>query len=120
MAGNVFLFNVNNYYFFSNSVISAKLIQGLGTKVFSKNYLIEVPHNAYSISEDDGIDAKVIHIADYENVKFVKVQYEDNFKQVHFASFETDKEFEIGQQIKIVFDITKCHITETGMNIRLY
>lgn len=119
LAGNVFIFGIGKYYFMSQPVISAKLIQGLGTRVFSKNFLLEVPHDAYVVSED-GIDGRVESIVNYGNISFAKVVYQDSLGNEQFAYVQFDKDLKEGDEIKLAFDITKCQITETGNNIRLY
>lgn len=119
LAGNVFLFGIGNYYFMSQPVISAKLIQGLGTRVFSKNFLLEVPHDAYVVSER-GIDGKVEQLISYGNVSFVRVAYTDSLGNQQSAYVKSEGQYKVGDELKLAFDITKCQITETGNNIRLY
>ena len=61
-----------------NDEISNKMIQSLGIKVFTKQYLIEIPHDAYHISDKEGFKVQVLEILDYGKVKFAKCLYKDH------------------------------------------
>lgn len=115
----LFYFGIGTYYFPVNSVISGKLIQGLGTRVFTKNYLLEVPHGAYKFSQE-GVPATVVGVADYGDKKFAECQYFDSNGNQLQAYVLTDEIPAEGSKVNLTFDLTKCQITETGMGIRLY
>lgn len=116
-----FLKFIDDYYNMTSDIISNKLIQGLGTRVFSKNFKVEVPHDIYQIVDsDDGIIVKVESNLNYDTLYYVKCSYSDNDSQVKYIYLESDKELEVGKQLHITFDLSKCRITETDMNIRLY
>ena len=119
-AGLIFFFGIGDYHFPSTPVISGKLIQGLGTRVFTKNYLLEVPHDAYKLSQTDGIQAIVHGYADYGVKKFTVVGYFDADGQERVAYLLLDQPLEVGAHVLLDIDITKTRITETGMGIRLY
>ena len=119
-AGLIFFFGIGEYRFPSTPVISGKLIQGLGTRVFTKNYLIEVPHDAYTLSETTGVQAVVNEVADYGERKFAVVSYFDSNGEEKKGYLLIDNIPAPGTHIFINFDITRSRITETGMGIRLY
>lgn len=118
-AGLVFFFGIGEYRFPSTSVISNKLIQGLGTRVFTKTYLLEVPHSAYTLS-DEGVPAVVIGTADYGEKRYTICSYFDANGQEKNAYVLADSEYAQGDHVHLSFDIAQSRITETGMGIRLY
>ena len=118
-AGLVFFFGIGDFKFPSTPTISGKLIQGLGTRVFTKNYLVEVPHDAYRIA-DRGVPAAVVGVADYGEKKYAVCSYYDSNGQEKTAYVLTSELPEVGTNVKLAFDISRSRITETGMGIRLY
>ncbi len=121
-ASLIFFFGVNNFYFLSNVNISNKLIQGLGTSVFTKEYRLDVPHDAYSLVPEGkkGIEATVEDVVDYGFKSFAKISYKDAFGDVNTGYVSSVPSLKKGQTVKLAFDVTKAEITETGMGIRLY
>lgn len=119
VAGNVFLFGIGNYFFMSTPIISGKLIQGLGTRVFTKQFLIEVPHDAY-VESKKGIDGVVLGEVNYGQDKYFHVSFTDAYGDKKDAFIKSNASYKEGDHLKIAFDITKSQITETGMGIRLY
>ena len=121
-AGYVFFMEfANGYYNLCSDIISNKLIQGLGTRVFSKRFKVEMPHDAYIISNDDeGINVTVENTLDYSNVYFVRCSYVDSMNQEQTLYIKSDKPYKMGEKLRLKFDLTRSQITETDMNIRLY
>lgn len=116
-----FLQFVNGYYNMASDIISNKLIQGLGTRVFSKNFKVEVPHSIYTIMDkEEGIKVKVEANLNYDTIYYVKCTYLDEKSESRTIYIESEKEIEIGKELYVTFDLNKCQITETEMNIRLY
>lgn len=118
-ASLMFFFGINGYYFETGDAIAGKLIQGLGTRVFGKSFLIEVPHDAYIVGAD-GIEAEVVENLDYGNLIYVRCQcvgHDGKDCDIYIKSAEP---MEKGTKIKVSPDIVKTQITETSMNIRLY
>ncbi len=117
IANIVFFFKTNNFVTLSSDAISNKMIQGLGINVFTKQYLIEIPHDAY-IFADEGLELTVIENLDYGKKKFVKCAYTDDFgtSDVYIL---TDKEI-TDKKVIVRFDISKVHITEKSMDIKIY
>ena len=93
------------------------MIQGLGIKVFTKQYLIELPHNCFTVS-DEGMELNVLELLDYGRIKYLHCQFDDGQGQKDIY-VETELT-EAPSTIKVLFDITKCHITEKGMDIKIY
>ena len=98
--------------------ISNKMIQSLGIKVFTKQYLVEIPHDAYYISDEEGIKVEVQEVLDYGKVKFAKCLYRDH----HYESniyIQIDNA-EVGSILNVKYDVTKIHITEKAMDIKIF
>ena len=114
----IFFLKTGDLVTLCNDEISNKMIQSLGIKVFTKQYLIEIPHDAYEISEDEGFKVQVLEILDYGKVKFAKCLYKDH----HYESsiyIQIDDE-NIGSELCVKYDISKIHITEKAMDIKIY
>lgn len=121
-AGFVFFFKFDgNYYGFASDIISNKLIQGLGTRVFSRRFRIDVPHDGYVISEKNNAFKVVAEASlDYGDTYFVRSHYIDDNGQTKYLFLKSDKPIEVGKELNIEFDVSRAQITETDMNIRLY
>ena len=117
-AGLVFFFKFNDAENFVHSpeVITNKLIQGLGTKVFNKTYLFRVPHTAY-IEASEGIHAVVEDTLDYGVRKFVKALIKGTTNAIYV---ETTKDYKVGDEIILEINLIDTEIIENGLKIRLY
>ena len=118
-AGLLFFFKLQGNektYFVSPDVITNKLIQGVGSKVFSKVYIINVPHNAYKLDEK-GFEVVPLKVLDYKLRKFVECEVKETKKHIFIETKENliDKD-----TIKVSLDLEKTQIIESGLNIRLY
>ena len=119
-AGFLFFFQIEGSHFsLSSDVISNKLIQGLGTRVFTKNFKIAFPHDAYQLS-DKGFEAVVDGNLDYGNTFYVRLRFDSKEGDVKYLFLKSDKAYDLGTKLHIEFDLTRSQITETDMNIRLY
>ena len=116
-ANILFFFKVNDLVVLSSDAISHKMIQSLGIKVFTKQYLIELPHNCFTVS-DEGMELKVVELLDYGKIRYLHCEFDDG-QGVKDLYVETELT-EAPATIKVLFDITKCHITEKGMDIKIY
>ena len=116
-ANILFFFKVNDLLVLSSDAISHKMIQSLGIKVFTKQYLIELPHNCFTVSEE-GMELQVKELLDYGKIRYLHCEFDDGqgIKDVYVETELT----EAPATIKVLFDITKCHITEKGMDIKIY
>lgn len=117
LANIIFFFKTNQLITLSNDAISNKMIQSLGIKVFTKQYIIEIPHDAYVLGEE-GLELKVLETLDYDSKKYLHCSYTDDYgtSDVYIlVSEEVNKE-----TIRVAFDISKVHITEKSMDIKIY
>ncbi|MDE6660194.1 MAG: sn-glycerol-3-phosphate ABC transporter ATP-binding protein UgpC [Anaeroplasmataceae bacterium] len=117
LANIIFFFKANQHITLSSDAISNKMIQGLGVKVFTKQYIIEIPHDAYCIG-DEGLELKVLNVLDFDSKKYLHCSYTDDYgtSDVYILVNEDVKQ----ETIKVTFDITKAHITEKSMDIKIY
>ncbi|MDE7162252.1 MAG: sn-glycerol-3-phosphate ABC transporter ATP-binding protein UgpC [Anaeroplasmataceae bacterium] len=117
LANIIFFFKTNQHITLSNDAISNKMIQSLGIKVFTKQYIIEIPHDAYSIGEE-GLELKVMDVLDFESKKYLHCSYTDDYGTSDIYIL-VDKDID-QETIKVTFDISKVHITEKSMDIKIY
>jgi len=114
----IFFFKTDNLVTLCNDEISNKMIQSLGIKVFSKQYLVEIPHDAYHISNDEGFKVQVLEVLDYGKVKYAKCLYKDHHYETNIY-IQIDDE-NIGSELCVKYDISRIHITEKAMDIKIY
>ena len=113
----IFFFKTGELVTLSSNEISNKMIQSLGIKVFTKQYLVEIPHDAYQIAEE-GIKVKVLEVLDYGKVNYAKCLYVDNnIEKVIYVQVDNKN---VNQTLTLKYDITKIHITEKAMDIKIY
>ncbi|MDE6655711.1 MAG: sn-glycerol-3-phosphate ABC transporter ATP-binding protein UgpC [Anaeroplasmataceae bacterium] len=117
LANIIFFFKTNQLITLSSDAISNKMIQSLGIKVFTKQYIIEIPHDAYHIG-DEGLELKVLDVLDFDSKKYLHCSYTDDYgtSEVYILVNEAINK----ETIKVTFDITKVHITEKSMDIKIY
>ena len=111
----LFYLNIDGVYLKSTPEINKKIIQALGTDVFRTNYRYEIDHYSYKITDGDGLKVEVFDIIDYGKEKFLKCKYFDRFIYV-FA----DKDYKVGEQINLAYDLGNIRIYENKFDIRLY
>lgn len=115
----IFFFKTGELITLASDAISNKMIQSLGIKVFTKQYLVEIPHDAYTISSDnEGIKVSVEEILDYGNVKYAKCLYKDHKSDKHIY-IQINNE-NIGSELCVKYDINRIHVTEKAMDIKIY
>jgi multiple sugar transport system ATP-binding protein len=121
-AGLVFFFQFDgDYYSMTTDIISNKLVQGLGTRVFSKEFKIDVPHDAFRVStKKNSFVCKVEANLDYGNTYYVRCGYTDSNGESKKIFLTSSKPMTIGDNLALDLDISRVQITETSMNIRLY
>ena len=121
-AGMVFFFRFpGEFYELTGDIIANKLIQGLGTRVFTKDFLVELPHDAYVVSKDGrGLSCTVEKNLDYRDVYFAQCSFVDDNGEKRTLYVKCDKPMEVGKDVILTFLLEKARITETDMNIRLY
>lgn len=117
-ANIIFFFKVDNLVELSCDEIDNKMIQSLGIKVFTKQYILEVPHDAYILNQEEGLDLVFDRYLDYGNKKYMKCHVNDGTGQKEIYVL-VDEKIDI-TNMKIKFDVTKTHITEKAMDIKIY
>ncbi|MCH5172445.1 MAG: sn-glycerol-3-phosphate ABC transporter ATP-binding protein UgpC [Erysipelotrichales bacterium] len=118
LANVIFFFKTNDLITLSSDAISNKMVQSLGIKVFTKQYLLEIPHDAYYEAEE-GLDLEVVELLDYGTKKFLRCKYEDE-SGVKDLYLQTEKTKAPSSKITVKFDVSKIHITEKSMEIKIY
>ena len=118
-ARQIFFLKINGHLYQSPDLISNKMIQGLGTKVFVKDFLVEIPNDKIHIS-NEGIEATVSSFLDYGEKKFVICNVVEEDGNTHEFYVLNDKEIPVGTKIHLSFDLIDTHITEKSMNLRIY
>ena len=121
-AKQIFFFKVLGNLYVSPDAISNKMIQGLGTQVFVKNFDIEVPYDKISLSRNqkDGIKATISDLLDYGENKFVVCSLKDESGKDLIFNVKTNDKYSLNDTVYLSFNIEDCHITETSMNIKIY
>ncbi|MDE7263384.1 MAG: sn-glycerol-3-phosphate ABC transporter ATP-binding protein UgpC [Anaeroplasmataceae bacterium] len=119
LANIIFFLKTNDLVTLCTDAISNKMIQSLGVKVFTKQYLVEIPHNAYQETKDAGLELQVKEILDYGTRKYLHCNLDDGtgIKDIYM---ETERTSIDSQTIHVTFDVTKIHITEKSMEIKIY
>lgn len=117
-ANIIFFFKVNNLVELSCDAIDNKMIQSLGIKVFTKQYIIEIPHDAYIINQEEGLDLTFGEYLDYGNKKYMKCFVDDGTGQKEIYIL-VEEQMDV-TNMKIKFDVSKTHITEKAMDIKIY
>ena len=114
----MFFFKFDDIYQIIPNNITDKIIQGLGNKVFTKTFRVEVPHTAY-VKADKGLEFTVTSLVNYGDVKYYKCvgRMYDKDQVIYIRKTE---ELSLGEKIHVLPDLLKCEIYETALNIRLY
>ena len=114
----VFFFTFEKIYQLIPDEITGKVIQGLGNRVFTKNFRIEVPHDAF-VEEKGYLPFKVVSNVNYGDVKLYKCVGELYGEKVT-VYIDKVREIELGSTISLRPDLEKCQVYEDELNIRLY
>ena len=118
-AKQIFFFKTYNLVTKSSETITNKMIQGLSTKVFIKEYILDVPHDAY-IEVEDGINVTVTGILDFGDGKIFYIAKVDDDFEGKTIYFRLDRSLSVGDKVKLGIDIENCHVTEKGMGLKIY
>ena len=114
----IFFFTYEKIFQLIPDDINSRIIQGLGNRVFTKNFRVEVPHNAFK-EEEGGIEFKVTANINYGDMKMYKCVGE-LYGEKLVIYIEKTRELELGSKLELVPDLDKCQIYEDELNIRLY
>ena len=117
-ANLLFFFKFGDYYEVIPDDITNKIIQGLGEKVFTKVFRIEVPHDG-SEEREGTMPFKVVALVNFGDVKFYKCVGTLMGEKV-VVYVRKVREIEIGADIRLAPDLVKAEIYEDERNIRLY
>ena len=114
----MFFFKFDDIYQIIPNNITDKIIQGLGNKVFTKTFRVEVPHTSY-VKADKGIEFTVTSLVNYGDVKYYKCSGHLYGKD-QIIYIRKSEELSLGEKIKVLPDLSTCEVYETALNIRLY
>ncbi len=114
----VFYLNILGAHLETTSEINLKIVQALGIGVFTSNYRIEVPHDAYelrAIESSETFKATVVNVLDYGNSKYLVCRTMG--QEIYIL---TDEEIAVGQEINVAVALKGIRIFEKKFDIRLY
>ena len=114
----IFFFKFNDTHFLIPDDITNRIIQGLGNKVFTKTFRVEVPHNGFEES-DNGLEFQVVSFINYGDVKMYKCSGE-LFGEKVSVYINKEREMQLGDKIHLVPKFELTQIYENELNIRLY
>ena len=114
----LFFFNFDGFYLMIPEDITTKIIQGLGSKVFTKTFRISVPHDSYVIS-DSGIKFTILDTVDYGSSSFY-IAEGNMYGGVVRIYIKSNGEHQVGDVVNVTPVLENTEISETSLNIRLY
>ena len=114
----IFFFKQDEYYQMIPDDITAKIIQGLGNRVFTKVFRIEVPHYGF-VEEDGGLKFQVVSNVNFGDAKMYKCVGEMYGEKVS-VYINKEREIEVGEKISLRPKLEETQIYEDEQNIRLY
>ena len=114
----LFFFKYDSYYEVVPDEITNKIIQGLGNKVFTKIFRIEVPHDGF-VEQENTMEFKVVALVNYGDVKLYKC-VGDAYGEKVTIYINKEREIELGEKIQLSPNLEKTQIYEDELNIRLY
>ena len=119
-AGLLFFLKINGSPYILPNVISNKIIQGLGSKVFTKTYRLEIPHNAFVLDDNGTMEGKVLDKIVYSKYnKYYRVStIVDGVENIIYI--KTNNNLEVNSTVRFTIDLLKTEIYESSLNIRLY
>ena len=114
----IFFFKEGDFYQLIPDDITARIIQGLGNRVFTKVFRIEVPH--YGFEEEAGaLPFQVVSNVNYGDAKMYKATGELYGEKVE-VFINKERAMEIGEKIFLKPKLEETQIYEDELNIRLY
>ena len=116
-AGLLFYFEIGNVPLLLPEKIVTKVVEGLGTKIFTRPFRIEIPHEAYKLGEK-GLSAKVLSPIDYGSEILFPILLKDG--ETVYVSSRSGLSLKEGEDISLLPTLSECEIFEDDMNIRLY
>ena len=114
----LFFFKYDHVYQLLSDDITNRIIQGLGERVFTKVFRVEVPHDGF-VEKENAIDFKVVSLVNYGDVKLYKCVGTLYGEKVT-AYIKQERDIALGEAIKLAPVVEKTQIYEDERNIRLY
>ncbi len=114
----IFFFKSGDFYQIIPDDITAKIIQGLGNRVFTKVFRVEVPHNGF-VEEEGALEFQVVSNVNYGDAKMYKCIGELYGEKVT-VFINKEREIEVGAKIYLKPKLEETQIYEDELNIRLY
>ena len=114
----IFFFKQDEFYQMVPDDITAKVIQGLGNRVFTKVFRIEVPHDGF-VEQKGALKFQVVSNVNYGDAKMYKcagVMYGEKVE----IFIKKEKELSVGDTIELAPKLEATQIYEDEQNIRLY
>ena len=116
-ASLFFYFEMNGVYLSIPRSIVNKIIEGLGTKVFTSPFRLVVPHFAYRLDER-GLPGTVLKPIEYGSEVLYPVSLDE--ETTVYVSSHSGLSLKEGEKIALLPDLSQCEIYEDRMNVRLY
>ncbi len=114
----IFFFKEGEFYELIPDGITARIIQGLGNRVFTKVFRIEVPHNGF-VEEEGALPFQVVSNVNYGDTKMYKCSGQLYGEKVE-VYINKEREMQIGDKIFLKPNLEATQIYEDELNIRLY
>ena len=114
----IFFFKIGDFYQLIPDDITARIIQGLGNRVFTKVFRIEVPHNGFEETEG-ALPFQIVSNVNYGDAKMYKCNGELYGEKVT-VFINKDREVEVGGTVSLRPKLAETQIYEDELNIRLY
>ena len=114
----LFFFKYDHIYQLLSDDITNKIIQGLGERVFTKVFRVEVPHDGF-VEREDAIEFKVVSLVNYGDVKLYKCVGTLYGEKVT-TYIKQERDIALGEVVKLAPVVEKTQIYEDERNIRLY
>ncbi len=114
----LFFFKYDYFYQLLSDDITNKIIQGMGERVFTKVFRIEVPHDGF-VEQEGALEFKVVSLVNYGDVKLYKCAGELYGEKVT-AYINQERDIALGTVIHLAPSVEKTQIYEDERNIRLY
>ena len=114
----IFFFKAGDFYQLIPDDITARIIQGLGNRVFTKTFRIEVPHYGF-LEEEGALPFQVVSNVNYGDAKMYKCTGELYGEKVE-VFINKEKDIEVGSKIFLRPKLEETQIYEDELNIRLY
>lgn len=114
----IFFFKTGEFYQVIPDDITARIIQGLGNRVFTKTFRIEVPHNGF-VEEEGALPFQVVSNVNYGDARMYKCTGELYGEKVN-VFINKERQIEVGDKIFLKPKLEETQIYEDEQNIRLY